>query len=103
MLKYRLCDYPAHISGLRGGPSQQLRCSAHRDYGTATLIFEDGRPLRYWGPVPDIGSTADTPVVITAEVCRECLDGASEVCQRCARGGAVSARGVRFRVPAVLS
>jgi len=39
MLKYRLCDYPAHPLC-----SRTNRCSAHTDYGTATLIFEDGVP-----------------------------------------------------------
>ena len=46
MLKYRLCDYPAH-------PACRItnRCSAHTDYGTATLIFEDGVPgLQIWRP-----------------------------------------------------
>ena len=46
MIKYRLCDYPEHPPcGLTN------RCSAHTDYGTATLIFEDGSPgLEIWVP-----------------------------------------------------
>ena len=49
MLKYRLCDYPEH-------PPCRFsnRCSAHTDYGTATLIFEDGTPgLEVWLPAAE--------------------------------------------------
>ena len=45
VLKYRLCDYPAHAPL----PGASTRCSEHTDYGTATLIFEDGQPgLEVW-------------------------------------------------------
>ena len=45
VLKYRLCDYPAHVPL----PGASTRCSEHTDYGTATLIFEDGQPgLEVW-------------------------------------------------------
>tara|TARA_B110001452_G_scaffold256108_1_gene249151 strand:- start:105 stop:554 length:450 start_codon:yes stop_codon:yes gene_type:complete len=56
VVKYRLCDYPAHAPF----PGATIRCSPHVDYGSATLIFEDGEPglqvwraeSETWQPVP---------------------------------------------------
>jgi len=73
-INFRLCDYTPHTAS----PTNENGCGAHRDYGTFSIIFQDGNsgleiedPVKpdAWNPVPS------DAVVVLCGWCAHILSG----------------------------